>query len=344
MIGHEPNSHAGFILTRRKVTAASRGGSIVDVYVRRYCPARSRPQVAAALHKPRAVAFSSSTGACWHRRRDDSRAGARAGQVPRDLAQQPRRVLRDPRCGPQAAPGAGLAAPGPDGMDVDDQLQAIHRAVRSAGRRPVRACSTTRCCPRSTPQESACCVPPTGLPSSSEWVAAYFANEVEPVLTPLGLDPARPFPRIQNKSLNFIVELDGTGRLWSHGDPRHRAGAALAAARSSAACRSVGGRDRPDLTSQVIQSYVEQLFTGMEVRGCYQFRVTRNSRPVRRRRGNRRPDARACEGELAPRRYGDAVRLETRGRLRADTCCDYLLERFELARGGPLPRSTARST
>ena len=41
------------------------------------------------------------------------------------------------------------------------------------------------------------------------WLEQYFENEVEPVLSPLGLDPARPFPRIQNKSLNFIVRLEG---------------------------------------------------------------------------------------------------------------------------------------
>src|SRR5439155_503122 len=43
----------------------------------------------------------------------------------------------------------------------------------------------------------------------SEWLEQYFEREVEPVLSPLGLDPARPFPRIQNKSLNFIVRLEG---------------------------------------------------------------------------------------------------------------------------------------
>src|SRR6201999_4538251 len=44
---------------------------------------------------------------------------------------------------------------------------------------------------------------------TESWLADYFEREVEPVLSPLGLDPARPFPRIQNKSLNFIVRLSG---------------------------------------------------------------------------------------------------------------------------------------
>ena len=41
------------------------------------------------------------------------------------------------------------------------------------------------------------------------WAQAYFATEVEPLLTPIALDPAHPFPRILNKSLNFVAELDG---------------------------------------------------------------------------------------------------------------------------------------
>src|SRR6185312_6143337 len=54
-----------------------------------------------------------------------------------------------------------------------------------------------------------------------QWIRDYFFRELLPVLTPIGLDPAHPFPRVFNKSLNFAVEL---GR----GD---RAGAARAAAR-----------------------------------------------------------------------------------------------------------------
>ena len=46
-------------------------------------------------------------------------------------------------------------------------------------------------------------------PQTHAWLEQYFEREVEPVLSPLGLDPARPFPRIQNKSLNFIVRLEG---------------------------------------------------------------------------------------------------------------------------------------
>ena len=129
------------------------------------------------------------------------------------------------------------------------------------------------------------------------------------MLSPLGLDPARPFPRIQNKSLNFIVRLRGQGCVRARQRARHRAGAALAAARR-AALPEAGGRKRFVLLSTIVQQFVRKLFPGMEVLGCYQFRVTRNSDlfvdeeeidDLRR----------ALEGELAQRRYGAAVRLET---------------------------------
>ena len=41
------------------------------------------------------------------------------------------------------------------------------------------------------------------------WVKEYFDTEVRPLLTPIGLDPAHPFPQVVNKSLNFIVSLNG---------------------------------------------------------------------------------------------------------------------------------------
>src|SRR5690242_1469883 len=46
-------------------------------------------------------------------------------------------------------------------------------------------------------------------PAQRAWAAEYFHKEIRPLLTPIGLDPAHPFPQVVNKSLNFIVELSG---------------------------------------------------------------------------------------------------------------------------------------
>src|SRR6185295_8449505 len=140
-----------------------------------------------------------------------------------------------------------------------------------------------------------------------DWLADYFAKEVEPVLTPLGLDPARPFPRIQNKSLNFIVRLSGKDAFG-----RDTGLAVVQAPRSLprvVALPEDGGRKRFVLLTGIVQHFVSKLFSGMDVLGCYQFRVTRNSDLFV---DDEEVDdlRRALEGELAHRRYGAAVRLE----------------------------------
>ncbi|MDZ7788781.1 MAG: polyphosphate kinase 1 [Halofilum sp. (in: g-proteobacteria)] len=163
------------------------------------------------------------------------------------------------------------------------------------------------------------------------WLRNYFENELLPVISPMGLDPAHPFPRILNKSLNFIVSLRGK-------DAFGRSGGTAIVQAPRALPRVIqlppgeegnGCHDFVFLTS-VIHTFVEQLFPGMRVRGCYQFRVTRNSDLFV---DEEEVDdlLLALEGELASRRYGDGVRLEI-----ADNCpddmADFLLRKFELGR------------
>jgi len=112
-------------------------------------------------------------------------------------------------------------------------------------------------------------------PAAEKWLERYFENEIEPVLSPLGLDPARPFPRIQNKSLNFIVPPARQGRIRPRQRARHRPGTALSAARRAGAQR--GSERTLMLLSVIVHTFVQKLFAGIEVLGCYQFRVTRNS-------------------------------------------------------------------
>ncbi len=78
----------------------------------------------------------------------------------------------------------------------------------------------------------------------TRWLRAYFRNEIMPVLSPLGLDPAHPFPKILNKSLNIVVVLKGQGRVRPRRPPRHRARAALAAAHHPHARACVRRRER----------------------------------------------------------------------------------------------------
>jgi polyphosphate kinase len=162
-----------------------------------------------------------------------------------------------------------------------------------------------------------------------DWLRGHFHREIEPVLSPISLDPARPFPRILNKSLNFIVGLEG---MHAFGRPCDRA--IVQAPRSlprliqlNPELPGTGPHDYVFLSS-VIHAFVEELFVGMEITGCYQFRVTRNSDLYV---DEEEVDdlMRALEGELIASRYGAAVRLEIAHDCPADLT-DFLLTMFGL--------------
>ena len=194
-----------------------------------------------------------------------------------------------------------------DGLSIEEQLAAIHeRAVRLVAEQ-------YRCLNELlVPQLAACGIRLPGdggwTPQAHTWLEGYFEHEVAPVLSPLGLDPARPFPRTQNKSLNFIVRLEGRDAFG-----RDTELAIVQAPRSLPRVVPVPTEDTGRtlvLLTAIVQAFVQKLFSGIRVLGCYQFRLTRNSDlfvdeeeidDLRR----------ALEGELAHRRYGASVRLET---------------------------------
>jgi polyphosphate kinase len=164
--------------------------------------------------------------------------------------------------------------------------------------------------------------------SQALWIKDYFFRELMPVLTPLGLDPAHPFPRVLNKSLNFIVELKGKDAFG-----RNTGVAVVQAPRALPRVirmpSEIAGCEHGFVfLSSILHAHVGELFTGMTVEGCYQFRVTRNSDLFvdEEETKNLRQ---ALQGELPQRNYGAAVRLEV-----ADNCsrsmAKFLLEQFGL--------------
>ncbi len=166
------------------------------------------------------------------------------------------------------------------------------------------------------------------------WISDYFLREVMPVLTPIGLDVAHPFPRVLNKSLNFAVALEGKDAYGRNSGiaivPAPRVlprviqlPAGITQAEGGGAC----GADFV-LLSTIMHAHVAALFAGMTVVNSYQFRVTRNSdlfvdeEEVKDLRA-------ALRGELPQRQFGDEVRLE----IAADcpqTICDFLMQQFQL--------------
>ena len=153
----------------------------------------------------------------------------------------------------------------------------------------------------------------------ASWVRRFFNRELLPVLSPIGLDPSHPFPRILNKSLNFLVSLEGTDSFG-----RNSAIAIVQAPRSLPRIinipdsHSIGPHEFVFLSS-IIHAHVDDIFPGMDVAGCYQFRVTRNSDLFVDDEAAE-DLLQALEGELHQRRFGDAVRLEV-----ADDCPDEMI-------------------
>ena len=164
-----------------------------------------------------------------------------------------------------------------------------------------------------------------------KWLENYFNDELLPILTPVGLDSAHPFPRILNKSLNFIISLTGKDAFGRNsGRAILQAPRALPRLVQLPAEETGSGPADFVFLSSIIHAFVGGLFSGMTVKGCYQFRVTRNSDFFVD------DDAiddllLAVEGELAMRNYGDEVRLEIDANCPEETV-NFLLGRFGLTR------------
>ena len=164
--------------------------------------------------------------------------------------------------------------------------------------------------------------------AQKKWVQEYFRREVKPLLVPVGLDPAHPFPQVANKSLNFIVQLSGKDAFGRSNDiaivkvPR-------VLPRVIPLPSKVAGTGKAFvLLSSVIRAHLNDLFPGRDVGQFSQFRVTRNSdlsvdeEEVENLRT-------ALRKGLQHRQYGEALRLEV-----SDSCSDhlsdFLLKQFSL--------------
>src|SRR3954467_15971290 len=166
-------------------------------------------------------------------------------------------------------------------------------------------------------------------PAQRQWIRDYFFRELLPVLTPIGLDPAHPFPRVLNKSLNFAVELEGrdafgrTSRAAIVQAPR-----ALPRLIRLPQAQAAGQEYSFVFLSSILHAHVGELFDGMKVIGCYQFRVTRNSDLFVDEEEIKNLHT-ALQGELLHRHFGDAVRLEVADNA-SQGMVEFLLQQFGL--------------
>ena len=201
---------------------------------------------------------------------------------------------------------SGQAERSLDGLTSSETLRAVIRRVR-------RMVSDQYACWRSDLEPALAgnrirILPIKELTKSDlTWLEVFYWQQVRPVLTPLALDPAHPFPQLLNKSLNLIVRLEMKKNGEQH---KHMAVVQLPAIlpRLVQLPRRDGRRDYVYL-GQLIGHFLADIFPGTTILGWWPFRVTRNSELyIDEEEENNL--LKAVEAELHNRRRGDAVRLE----------------------------------
>jgi len=161
------------------------------------------------------------------------------------------------------------------------------------------------------------------------WVARFFETQVQPLLVPVGLDPAHPFPLVANKSLNFIVRLGGRDAFG-----RDNAIAIVKVPRVLPRVIRLPDAVMPPgqqgfvLLTSVIRAHLESLFGGRPVESFSQFRVTRDSdlEVDEDEVANLRQ---ALRSGLSRRHFGEAIRLEVVASC-PEALWRFLLDQFKL--------------
>ncbi|WP_018625546.1 polyphosphate kinase 1 [Kangiella aquimarina] len=162
-----------------------------------------------------------------------------------------------------------------------------------------------------------------------KWLKKYFKQQVTPVISPISLDLTHPFPRLVNKSLHFLLHLHGNDAFG-----RDLEFAVLHMPRSLPRIielpEKIGGSDGHNFVylSAIISEFAEDLFPGMEISGCYQFRLTRDSDLLLEEKGIE-DLASALKRELQSRNFGAAVRLEV-GESCPNKIVNFLLQKCNL--------------
>ena len=292
----------------RRSTASSASSSSTGACSRRPRTRRAAARAPAVpVHRLHAISTSSSRSASRASRRRSSSARRRRART----ACRPRRRSRS---------------------RSRERARARRRAVRPAER---RAAARARAQPA-----SASCGGATWNATQRDWMHDYFSREVVPVLTPLGLDPAHPFPRILNKSLNFVVELAGKDAFG------RSSGVAIVQAPRS--CRA-SIRLPPAIAGRRIRLRVPVLGPACprrravrrhEGQGLLPVPRDAQQRSVRRRGRGRRTCASRCRASC--RSGTSATRCGWRWSSKCPpTMIDFLLQQFELDEQRPLPGQRA---
>jgi polyphosphate kinase len=219
------------------------------------------------------------------------------------------------------------AAPGPDGLPSAEILGRIRQRTLQLVAEQFRIWQD-ELCPAMAAEGVHFLARTQWSERQRRWLRGYFEQEVLPVLSPLGLDPAHPFPRILNKTLNLAVVLKGRDAFGREGHM-----ALVRAPRSLPRIIRLpdevcGAGDHYVFLAELLQAFADAMFPGLKVSGAYQFRVTRNSELVVEE-DEVENLALALSEELLGRGYARPVRLE----IGSDCPCaitELLMSNFQL--------------
>ncbi|WP_369931453.1 RNA degradosome polyphosphate kinase [Plantactinospora sp. BC1] len=218
---------------------------------------------------------------------------------------------------------AGLPVRGGDRMPLSTQLERVsQRAAELVARHA--ACFVDEVRPKLATEDVA--VLHWGeLPvAERQRLRTYFREQIFPVLTPLAVDPAHPFPYISSRSLNLAVvvrDSDGGSELFARVKVPNNVPRFVRVERDVPGYRFLPVED-------LIAAHLDQLFSGMQVVECHLFRVTRNAE-VEVDEDRDEDLLQALERELARRRFGPPVRLEVAASV-SDHVLDLLVRELDM--------------
>ena len=208
--------------------------------------------------------------------------------------------------------------PSPDGMTAAEQLREIRARLEPLSQEQIR-CFNEEVLPALARHEIVLASYESLTDDERAEVNDYFAQHVFPVLTPLAVDPAHPFPYISGLSLNFGIMVKA-----SDSDDNEGSFVRLKVPPTLPGLIEVGGEEKYILLSEVIAANLESMFPGMTVLHAHTFRVTRDA-DLDIREDEADDLLRALQQELRKRRFGSPVRLEVSARM-PDEMVAYLME------------------
>lgn len=220
---------------------------------------------------------------------------------------------------------AGFFAPDPSGLLPAEQLQAILETARVLTREQ-EALSRDILDTELPPLNFKLVSVHELLEGEAEYLRQYFMQTVYPVLTPMAVDYARPFPLVLNKSLNIAVLIRGEDPEAGNHD---FATVQVPSVLPRFVPLKYGPGGRYVLAEEVIRHYIGELFQGREVLAASVYRVTRNGDLEL---GDEEADDLLLEIEasLKRRKWGQVIRLELENTVHPELR-RYLMETFEVS-------------